>query len=81
MHTKMYALFMWIFLVVSFEAVGLMFPCRLLYDLNNSWKESVDTVDYYDYACKNYVIMIHVFLHFKLLWGEKLKHKMWKYVE
>lgn len=61
MHTKMYALFMWIFLVASSEAVGLMFPCRLLYDLNNSWKESVDTLDYYDYACKNHVIMIHVF--------------------
>lgn len=77
----MYTLFMWIFLVASSEAVGLMFPCRLLYDLNNSWKESVDTLDCYDYACKNHVVMIHGFLQFKLLWGENLKHKMQKYVE
>lgn len=79
MHTKMYALFMQIFLVASCEAVGLMFPCRLLCDLNNSWKESVDTLDSYDYVCKNHVNMdLCFFLLFKLLWAEKLKHKMWK---
>lgn len=36
MYIKVYALFMKIFLVASSDAVGLVFPCRLLYDLNNS---------------------------------------------
>lgn len=43
--------------MASSDGVPPTFPCRLLCEPNSSQKESRDTLDYRDYACKKHAIM------------------------